>query len=91
MKKTVVVMLVMVVVFSISGLVFETNELKYNETTEVSTQQGDTLWSIAIGVNNGRYNNQKVVWEIKKLNNLDGGRTHITPGQSIKIPVLEEE
>ena len=84
-------MLVVIAVFLISGVVFKNNELRYNETTEVSIQQGDTLWSIAIEVNNGRYNNQKVVWEIKKLNNLDGGRTHITPGQSIKIPVLEEE
>jgi len=89
MKKIAVVMVAMVVVFSISGLVFETNELKYTETTEVSIQQGDTLWNIASDVNSDRYNNHKIVLEIKELNKLKS--SHIIPGQKIKVPVLDKD
>jgi len=89
MKKIAVVMVAMVVVFSISGLVFESNELQYTETTEVSIQQGDTLWNIASSVNSDRYNNHKIILEIKELNKLKSPL--IIPGQKIKVPVLDKD
>ena len=87
MKNIVVVMVAMIAVFSISGLVFETNELHYTETTEVSVRPGDTLWNIASDVNSGRYNNHQVISEIKRLNKLD--KVKIIPGQVLEIPQLE--
>jgi len=91
MKKIMVVMLTIIVVCSISGLVFESNELQYTETTEVYIRPGDTLWKIASGVNSGRYNNHKIVLEIKDLNDdlyTGSGGCLIIPGQKIKVPVL---
>ena len=87
MKKLTVVVLAMIVIFSISGLVFESNELQYTETTEVYVRQGDTLWNIASSVNRCRYNNHQVILEIKRLNKLDGVK--IIPGQVLEIPQLE--
>ena len=89
MKNIAVVVLAIIMVFSISGLVFETNELQYTKTTEVYVRPGDTLWSIAANVNSGRYNNHKIVLEIKELNKLKSSL--IIPGQKIKVPVLDKD
>ncbi len=87
MKKLTVVVLAMIVIFSISGLVFESNELQYTETTEVYVRPGDTLWNIASSVNSDKYNNHQVIAEIKRLNKLD--KVKIIPGQVLEIPQLE--
>lgn len=58
----------------------------------IFTSKGDTLWSIAENEinNNNYYSNEdirKVVFELKKINNLD---TNIIPeGVELKIPIYK--
>ena len=87
MKNITIVTIILIAVYSLSGLVFNVNEIQYDETTEVCVRQGDTLWSIASSVNNNSYDTRKIVNEIKNINDMDN--TCIAPGQKLITPKIE--
>lgn len=56
----------------------------YNEHEELQVLHGDTLWEIARNHLSPDQDIREVVYDIKKLNNMDTG--FIYPGDIIKIP-----
>lgn len=56
----------------------------YSEHEEIQVLQGDTLWNIAIEYLSPGDDIREVVYDIKKLNNMDTG--YIYPGDIIKMP-----
>lgn len=52
---------------------------------EVKIERGDTLWDIARNNMPEEYDVRKMVFEIKKFNNIED--PYIYPGDSIKIPI----
>ncbi len=55
---------------------------------EVKILQGDTLWNLASDNMPDRYDIRYLVYKLKEFNNLDSA--HIYPGDTIKIPILNE-
>lgn len=51
---------------------------------EVKVVEGDTLWSIALTYLPEKTDIRKVIYDIKKFNNMD--TSYIYPGDIIKIP-----
>jgi len=56
----------------------------YNKFYKVRVVPGDTLWNLAMEYNNSNTDIRKLVYDIKKVNNLDD--SIIIPGDVIKIP-----
>ena len=88
MKKVILIIVLLITVYTMSGLVFTSNELQYEETIKIEVKDGDALWNIASSVNNGRYNTQKIINEIKDINDLDN--SYILPGQKLEVPIIAE-
>lgn len=55
---------------------------------EVTIQSGDTLWNLAKTYNLHNTDVRKIVYEIRKFNNISENK-HIQPGDIINIPILE--
>ncbi len=74
------------VLLSMMSLFFKTTASGFtgDEYKVVTVQRGDTLWEISKNCSNNE-NIQKVIHEIKKINNLE--HSGIYPGQKIKIPI----
>ncbi|MGN9164099.1 cell division suppressor protein YneA [Tissierellaceae bacterium HCP3S3_D8] len=74
-------------------ITFLTNSIKAHsmileeEFCEVRISEGDTLWNIALEYMPPRYDVRKMVYRIKKFNDLD--TSYIFPGDTIKIPIIE--
>lgn len=85
MRKVLLVILVWFIFISIVGLVFGEDEISYENTEVYIVEEGDTLWSIASEINDGSYNTNNIVYEIRKLND---GEVVINEGQEVIIPVL---
>lgn len=51
----------------------------------IIVEENDTLWHIASEYSHNETNMRKLIYEIKKINNLNGGT--IYPGQELLIPV----
>lgn len=52
--------------------------------TEVRVRDGDTLWNIALAYLPEKTDIRKVIYDIKKFNNMNN--SYIYPGDIIKIP-----
>lgn len=55
---------------------------------EIELQSGDTLWKIASVVNDGSYNNHKVINHIEKVN---GAGPLIRYGNVVKVPNISNK
>lgn len=64
------------------------SEIFREEYREVMILQGDTLWNLAVSNMPDRYDIRYLVYKLKEFNNLDSA--HIYPGDTIKIPILNE-
>ncbi|MPW25219.1 LysM peptidoglycan-binding domain-containing protein [Alkalibaculum sp. M08DMB] len=58
------------------------------EYKDYIVEKGDTIWKIADLVSNESIDIREVVYRISEANNI-GGSDHIYPGQTIKIPTLQ--
>lgn len=90
-KKTLIIiiftLLIVICIFSNNSY----SNVKFSYKT-IFTSKGDTLWSIAENEinNNNYYSNEdirKVVFELKKINNLD--TNIISEGTELKIPIYK--
>lgn len=83
-----VAMILIVITLFGTMLGFNTAEsIQDTQYLEVSIQSGDTLWDIAKMNSPENIDTRKVVYEIKKLNDLDNG--FIYPGQVVRVPLYE--
>lgn len=62
--------------------------LLHEDYKEVQILQGDTLWNIAINNMPEKYDIRFLVYKLKEFNDLDTAQ--IYPGDTIKIPILNE-
>ncbi|MBN2853631.1 MAG: LysM peptidoglycan-binding domain-containing protein [Clostridia bacterium] len=79
------IFLVLSVIISTTLLVTKRPEGKGDiEFEQVVIHHGDTLWDIAVEKTDGTMDIRKVVYEIKKFNNLETADLYV--GQVVKIP-----
>lgn len=64
------------------------SEILREEYHEIKILQGDTLWNLAVDNMPDKYDIRYLVYKLKEFNNLD--TAHIYPGDTIKIPILNE-
>lgn len=90
-KKTLIIIIftLLIVICIFSNNSYSNVKVSYKT---IFTSKGDTLWSIAENEisNNNYYSNEdirKVVFEIKKINNLD--TNIISEGTELKIPIYK--
>lgn len=88
-RFTVFIALILLMIFIGLGIAFRpvyveagSTEVKY-ET--VMVESGDTLWDIANRYSDKTTDLRKFIYEITKLNNING--SELIPGQEIKIPL----
>lgn len=87
MKELVVGVLVIVLMLGITGFVINLGGIEYEDTVEITVEEGDTLWSIASDINpEGKYNMNEITYHIKEINNID---SNISAGDVIEVPVLK--
>lgn len=87
MKELVVGVLVIVLMLGITGFVINLGGIEYEDTVEITVEEGDTLWSIASDINpEGKYNMNEITYHIKEINNIDSS---ISAGDVIEVPVLK--
>ena len=80
----VIVMLIAIMAFGNISKVNIVHGSAATEYTTVTVESGDTLWSIAEEYAPENVDTRKVVYEIRKANNMD--TSNINVGQEIKIP-----
>ena len=85
-KKVLAVLLVWFVLLTGVG-VLSGDGLVYEDTDIVTVGSGDTVWDIATSINDGSYNTQELVYEIRQLNELES--VVLSIGQEIKVPILK--
>jgi len=87
MREVIVIVLTIGLMLGVVGLAINVvGGIEYEDTIEITVEDGDTLWSIASKINNGRYNMNELIYEIKDINNIDA---NINIGDVIKVPVLK--
>lgn len=64
------------------------SEIFKEEYQEIKILQGDTLWSLALKNMPDKYDIRYLVYKLKEFNDLD--TAYIYPGDTIKIPILEQ-
>ena len=85
-KRFIIIMCILIsVIISTTILVTKRPEGKSEEIyTEIIVMYGDTLWDIAVEISDGSIHIRKMIFEIKKINNMETSDLHI--GQLVKIP-----
>ena len=90
-KKTLIIIILtlLIVICIFSNNSYSNVKVSYKT---IFTSKGDTLWSIAENEinNNNYYSNEdirKVVFELKKINNLD--TNILSEGTELKIPIYK--
>jgi hypothetical protein len=78
---------VTLVCFALFTLIWTINSYGFKEVSykTIVVKYGDTLWDIAGDNSKSTTDIRRYIYEIKKLNRLDG--SVILPGDSIKIPL----
>ncbi len=74
------------IVLLVGVVQYSDKEIQYQSTVEISVQKGDTLWTIVSDLNNGSYDNRKIINKIKEMNGLD--TAVIKPGQRLIVPII---
>lgn len=88
MKYCISVLLILVIcILSVLVIAASNNDIITDTTEKIIVENNDTLWDIACKINDGSYNNHKIVFAIKKINNLDD--VILRPGQTLEVPVIE--
>ena len=88
MKKVLFVLVFWFVVLAGIGIGMSGGGLDYEEVSVIGINHGDTLWDIAAEVNDGSYDVNAVVYEIRQLNGMED-EVLVRPGQELKVPVLK--
>ena len=88
MKRILFVLVVWFVVLAGIGIGMSGGGLDYDEVRVVEINHGDNLWDIASNVNDGSYNVNAVVYEIRQLNGMED-EVLVRPGDELKVPVLK--
>ena len=83
--KNILLVCLLLALYVLFGQIYN-EELVYETTIPISVQENDTLWEIALEVNNGSYDNRLLVDKIKEMNNLDSAV--IKPGQKLIVPLI---
>ncbi len=73
------------ILFIITTYVYKISGNKMIEYREITVEDGDSLWNIALKHSDGSNDLREIVYEIKKFNNLKD--VVLQPGQKLKIPV----
>lgn len=81
MKIVLVLAIIVALWFAVTSFNSKAEPIRYEEYT---VSIGDTVWDIAMGCSNGQ-DVRKLVYEIRKLNNIDDGI--INAGDVIQIPI----
>ena len=76
---------VAVIVWGLSETAPPAQSAQHEQYAVVTVRPGDTLWSIARRVSEGKSDLRVLTYRIQKLNSLDSAM--ILPGQSLTVPI----
>ena len=80
-----VLAIVSVSIFLITSLGLISSGQDKTKLVQVKVDHGDTLWKIADNYYDNNVDLRKMIFRIKKINNLNSAM--LQPGQSLKIPI----
>ncbi len=83
-KSRLLILIVTLVLIAVPIMV-KAQATQESQYTTVVVHSGDTLWAIASEYTNNNKDIRETIYNIKKVNNMDGGM--IVPGQELLVPV----
>ncbi|NLW25683.1 MAG: LysM peptidoglycan-binding domain-containing protein [Clostridia bacterium] len=83
-KSSLIISIFLLLVLGVFVITGTASTGKTQQYIEVKVKPGDTLWAIADRYDNNQVDLRKLIYEIKKLNNIN---SIIYPGQVVKVPV----
>lgn len=86
-KNLIVLIILWLLALAVIGFAFNGTSPSYEGTVTIEVSQGDTLWDIATVINDGSYNNNYLIQEIRNLNEVDC--LFITAGTKLEVPAIK--
>ena len=86
MRKTILVLSLVLVILAITPLAISRAFVDTTTYETVYVKPGDTVWQIAAKYTTDKDDVREVVFEIRRINKLDNN-AKVYPGQALKVPV----